>query len=1040
MKFKSLFMGAVCWMAGAVAVCAQDFYDVTEVYLQNAGFDSGIKYDKSQTGNVAQEISDIEGWTKNISVDYTITGIYAFGTSKTFNGTPVPAKNYDGTAAGGCLALSTGWQQSLIFYQPVTLPPGKYALISAWYNPCQQTVGKSLVGWIPSSGSRSMSAISSFEIGKWMVDTIKFTVSADTKGNIQIGYGSPQNSGSGNHAKVVLDFVKLLRDTPVGDADANLKKHDLQAELTMANEYYGSGNGNGAATLKAAIDAAQSVYDNADASFDDVLAAIKALQQAVDTYLWANPTGSVPTVTTDTRFARGATMAFGRLSTSGADITERGFCISTNPEPTIADQRATSFYNHNGNIYKIDGLKPATLYYMRAYAITSGRQVGYGDVIKFYTIPKGNITWNFHNRGDAATEARITSAVNSAIDYFNNLTSVVKCFDITYSSGTPTADCNYKAQPWMNVGPNTSYQRTGTIMHEMQHGLGLVPYSTQWSKNILRERLDGEGRGTGLWLGDRVKEFLHFWDNNTTTVLNGDYQHMWPYGINGASEDNGSEMLYIANAMLCQALGEDGLEHTSNHFADPYYSFDCKDGVKYYLKNESTDCGLYSSFLTINGAQLEWTEMTNEEAANDDNAAWYITFTPGNQFYQLQNVGTGRYLSINGTLARTVTTAPSSNEDFHLMPGRVEAAPGTGLRGYWMLHHAASNPRGLSASSGGKVSTEVLSLANDAVQQRWLILESSQLDALEESAKTHYNAELDDLLKNIKALRATEHEENAEGTDSAIDAAIASIESRQADSPTASIIAELIEEARLAGFNFLSNATPSDETHPFDLTYMVKDAAIETLDGWTGNATLNYSCAEFYQSTFNFYQTLKDMPAGIYQLRVQAFQRPGSSADAYTVYSADPNSNITTNIYIASTSAKVKNVCAEALKSKVGIGREVEVGNGFIPNDMQSTSGYFAKGLYDNVVEHQFDNSGGSFNVGIRCTSATDMYWSIFDNFRLFFLGNPDKVTVDIKEVPAQVDNNTNGSLFTPQGVKLDKRQSLLKGIYIENGRKFVVK
>ena len=87
-------------------------------------------------------------------------------------------------------------------------------------------------------------------------------------------------------------------------------------------------------------------------------------------------------------------------------------------------------------------------------------------------------------------------------------------------------------------------------------------------------------------------------------------------------------MLYIANAMLCQALGEDGLEHTSNHFADPYYSFDCKDGVKYYLKNESTDCGLYSSFLTINGAQLEWTEMTNEEAANDDNAAWYITFTP----------------------------------------------------------------------------------------------------------------------------------------------------------------------------------------------------------------------------------------------------------------------------------------------------------------------------------------------------------------------------------------------------------------------------
>ena len=1035
MKIKSLFMGVGFWVLAAGSVCAQDFYDVTTVYLQNAGFDSGIQYDAAQTGNVAQEIRDIEGWTKNITVDYTITGIYEFGTSKTFNGTPVPAKNYDGAAEGGCLALSTGWQQSLIFYQSVTLPPGQYALVSAWYNPSQQTVGKSLVGWIPSSGTRSMSTISSFDIGKWMVDTVKFTIQdAGVKGKIQIGYGSPQDSGSGKHAKVVLDFVKLLRDTPIGAADAALKKQDLQAELTTANGHYGSGNGNGAAALKAAIDVAQGVYDDADASFDDVLAAITALQQAVDTYLWANPTGSVPKVTTDPRFARGATMAFGRLSASGSGITERGFCISTSPEPTINDQRATSFYNHSGYIYKIENLQPATLYYMRAYAITSGRQVGYGDVIKFYTIPKGNITWNFYNRGDAATEARITAAVNSAIEYFNNLTSVVKCFDVTYSPGTPTADCNYQSQPWMNVGSNTSYQRTGTIMHEMQHGLGLIPYETQWSKDILRE-----GNGTGKWLGDRVTEFLHFWDNNTTSVLNGDTQHMWPYGINGASEDDGTEALYIANAMLCQALGEDGLEHTSNHFADPYYSFDCKEGVKYYLKNESTDRGLYDSFLTINGGQLKWTEMTNEEAAADDNAAWYITFTPDNQFYQFQNVGTGRYLSINGSLARTTTSSPSSNEDFHLMPGRVEAAEGTGLRGYWMLHHAARNPRGVSASTGGNVSTEVLSLADDAKQQRWLILEGDQLNALEESAKASYNAELDDLLKNIKALRATEHEENAEGTDAAIDAAIASIESRQADSPSAATIATLIEEAREAGFNFLSNATPSDEAHPFDLTYMVKDAAIETLDGWTGSATLNYSCAEYYQTTFDFNQTLKDMPAGTYQLHAQAFQRPGSAAEAYTAYAADPSSNISTSIYIGSTSAKVKNACADAQKSKVGAGNESEVGNGYIPNDMQSASAYFAKGLYDNVVEHKLTTSGGSLKMGIRCTSSSNMYWSIFDNFRLYFLGNPDKVTVGV-EVTDATDKQVDGSVYTLQGVKLDKRQEVQKGVYIVNGRKYVVK
>ena len=1042
MNIKSLL--CLCmWALGCCPSMAQaQTYDVTSVYLQNAGFDQGIHYDAAQTGNVAQEIRDIEGWTKNISVDYTITGLYAFGTSKTFNSTPIPATNYDGAAQGGCLALSTGWTSTLVFYQQVTLPAGQYSLVSAWYNPSGQTVGKSLVGWVPSSGSSKMSALSSFASGMWVVDTVKFTVSGTSaKGRIQIGYGSTQNSGSGSHAKVVLDFVKLLRDTPVGAADADLKKQDLKNELAAANGHYGQGQGNGAASLKTAIDQAQGTYDDANASFDSVLAAIALLQQAVDTYLWANPTGAVPTVTTDPRFARGATMAFGRLSASGSGITERGFCVSTQPNPTIDDQRATSFYNHEGYIYKIENLQPATCYYMRAYAITSGRQVGYGDVIKFYTIPKGNITWNFHNRGDAATEARITSAVNSAIDYFNNLTSVVKCFDVTYSPGTATADCNYQAQPWMNMGPNTSYQRTGTVMHEMQHGLGLVPYSTQWSKDILREGLDGSGRGTGQWLGDRVTAFLQFWDNKASSVLKGDYQHMWPYGINGASEDTGSEMLYIANAMICQALGEDGLEHTANHFADPYYAFDCADGVKYYLKNESADRGLYTSYLTVTDAgQLRWTALTADEASADDHAAWYITFTPGNQFYQLQNVETGRYLSINGTAARTVTTSPSSNEDFHLMPARVEAAAGTGLRGYWMLHHAARDPRGLNAAANGSVSTAVLSLANDATQQRWLILDESQLNVLEEAAQAAYGNELDDLLKNIKALRATPHMENAQGTDAALDAAIASIESRQAASPSAADLSSLIEEARQAGYDFLLNATVSDESKPFDLTYMMKDAKIESLGGWNGGGTLDFSCAEFYQTTFNFYQTLKNMPAGTYRLQVQAFQRPGSSEDSYSAFVTDPASNISTSIYISSSSAKVKSICVDAQKSKVGTGKEVEVGNGFIPNNMEATSAYFAKGLYENTVEHKQTTANATFNVGIRCTSSADMYWSIFDNFRLYFLGSPEKVPVGIAETAIDEDAEGPSALYNLQGVRLQPGQKVQKGVYILNGRKHVVK
>ena len=75
-----------------------------------------------------------------------------------------------------------------------------------------------------------------------------------------------------------------------------------------------------------------------------------------------------PKVVTDTRFARGATMAFGRIkSTSlngGAGIAKRGFCLSENPEPTVEDTVSTKQLSNSGVIYYFENLKPGTLYYI----------------------------------------------------------------------------------------------------------------------------------------------------------------------------------------------------------------------------------------------------------------------------------------------------------------------------------------------------------------------------------------------------------------------------------------------------------------------------------------------------------------------------------------------------------------------------------------------------------------------------------------------------------------------------------------------------
>ena len=193
-----------------------------------------------------------------------------------------------------------------------------------------------------------------------------------------------------------------------------------------------------------------------------------------------------PVVTTDMRYARGATMAFGRMTATGQNIVERGFCWAETPEPTVDDHKTVKYLSNNGNIYWLQDLTPATLYYMRAYAIDKAGNVGYGDVIRFYTIPKGQIKYTIRDGGTDAVKTRITNAVDKAVGYWNDLTSITGfSTNVGYDASVPTADCSYGG--WVRVGSNESYQRTGTILHELLHGVGVIPWAnTEWSRHNLR--------------------------------------------------------------------------------------------------------------------------------------------------------------------------------------------------------------------------------------------------------------------------------------------------------------------------------------------------------------------------------------------------------------------------------------------------------------------------------------------------------------------------------------------------------------------------
>ncbi len=748
-----------------------------------------------------------------------------------------------------------------------------------------------------------------------------------------------------------------------------------------------------------------------------------------------------PKVTTDTRFARGATMAFGRIKAStanGSAISELGFCWAGHPAPTVDENKTTTKLNNNGAIYWLKDLQPATLYYMRAYAKAKDGSVGYGQDIKFYTLPKGQISLTVRGGGDQATYNRIKNAAETAVEWWNNLTEM-KGFNpnVGFESGTPTADCSYGG--WVRVGPNQSYQRCGTIMHEFLHGVGVIPSAgTAWSGSDLRS-----GNGRGLWLGDRVTEVLRFWDNSTTAQLNGDDMHMWPYGINGAQEDNGSDVLYIGNSLICQALGEDGLQHTGNLFAEPYYALNQEDTIKYYLKSEDEEYGLYTAFLIPNASgALRWRNMSGADALQNDSAAWYITFTPENQYYQLRNAATGRYMTFASGFKTVERATPTEADDFHLMRGRVDVA-GSGsnaFRGYWIIHPSNNwTPNCLKVNANGAVASQQFSLANSATVQRWLILSADEVGVFEQNAMQQLRKEATATLTPIKALAQVPHTTEPAEADQLFSNTIAAIEQQIADATTTQELLALKEQMQQAAVEFLNAATPTHASQPFDLTYMIQNAGMDATDGWSVAATINYSCAEFYEKNFNFYQIVKNLPKGTFRFMAQGFQRPGTSADTYNDFAQGTN-KVNAYIYAGTANSKLAHIASEAQTKKLG-GTEATVGsNYYIPQDMQAARKYFDKGLYDNgvVVEN---NTASQLRVGLSCSNMGTSYWCIFDNFRLFFYGSLNAEAINGIATPAAPVHQSDERIYSLDGRLLSTPKAQLQhGLYIVNGKKVVIK
>lgn len=174
-------------------------------------------------------------------------------------------------------------------------------------------------------------------------------------------------------------------------------------------------------------------------------------------------------------------------------------------------------------------------------------------------------------------------------------------------------------------------------------------------------------------------------------------------------------------------------------------------------------------------------------------------------------------------------------------------------------------------------------------------------------------------------------------------------------------------------------------------------------EGWTvkeGNPTFNgtYKNCEVYQGTFDIYQDITNIPDGVYELSVLAFQRVAENGVASKAHDAGTE-DITAFIYANDLETPFTSPYTYGMKEPSG-GNPADYKynlNGedvYIPNTMQGMAAATTENPNAYTVTVPMLVEGGTLRIGIRekrrPSNINNSWgdWAIWDNFRLKYIGS----------------------------------------------------
>ena len=108
------------------------------------------------------------------------------------------------------------------------------------------------------------------------------------------------------------------------------------------------------------------------------------------------------------------------------------------------------------------------------------------------------------------------------------------------------------------------------------------------------------------------------------------------------------------------------------------------------------------------------------------------------------------------------------------------------------------------------------------------------------------------------------------------------------------------------------------------------------------------------------------------------------------------------------------------------------------PDNVMDAAEYFESGLYKVYTHIIKVGPDGELTIGVTKDKQVDNDWAVFDNFRLTYFGK--HVSQDIINGINTIKNNVveDGKIYNLKGMEV--RRPLKSGIYICNGKKFIVK